>query len=168
MSPNTVNNALTHNVLTHTPLTLVARDDAGDIIGSPADTLRAAAGYLTTYGWHQGDLYADLTVPYPAADVTGAIRAVIYGHPTTDPVLDGRLGWHVDIALATLADTFTYPEADLRDDLTLLGWLDYAGHAVSTWNDDHNQTSDKVIIHLLITADQYDNHGRTQRRRYQR
>lgn len=152
MSANTVNDASTHNALT-----LVGRDGWGDIVSSPADILRAAAVYLTDHGWHQGDLYADLTVSCPAADVTGAIRAVVYGYPYPRPVLDGRLGWHVDMALATLADTFdpTDPE------IPLLSWLEYAGHAVSAWNDDLQQTRDNVVIALLIAADHYDAAPRT-------
>lgn len=154
----------TQELATAVSTMLLARDEAGDLTGTPADTLRAAAGYLTDYGWHQGDLYADLSVSCPPADVTGAIRAVVYGYPNDEPVLDGRLGWYVDIALATLAETFTFPENDLVDDLTLLSWLEYAGHAVSAWNDDRDQTADKVIVYMLITADQYDANDRTRTR----
>lgn len=156
MTANTVNITLTPNGFSDA-VTLVARDEYGDIVASPADILRVTAGYLTDHGWHQGDLYADLTVPCPAADVTGAIRAVVYGYPVTRPVLDGRLGWHVDMAIAALADTFD----DSDPEVPLLSWLDYAGHAVTAWNDDHNQTRDRVLVALLIAADHYDNCSRT-------
>jgi hypothetical protein len=141
MSADTVNATVTPN-----------GSDTPEVTGTPADTLRAAATYLADYGWHQGDLYADLTVSCPAADVTGAIRAVVYGYPNPATTLDGRLGWHVDMAIATLADSFDIPGPDL----TLLGWLEYAGHAVTAWNDDLNQNRDVVIATMQAAADQYD------------
>lgn len=137
--------------------TVLERDDHGDLTGTPADTLRVAATYLADYGWWQGDLYADLTISCPPADVPGAVRAVVYGYANDAPVLDGRLGWHVDIALGVLADHLDHLNTGQPDDgLTLLGWLDYAGHAVTAWNDDTGRTLDQVLTAMRAAADRYD------------
>lgn len=136
---------------------LLDRDSYGDLTGTPADTLRVAASYLEEHGWCQGDRYADLSTYCPPADIDGAVRAVVYGYPNDAPVLDGRLGWHVDIALGVLADHLDHLNTGQPDDgLTLLGWLDYAGHAVTAWNDDTGRTLDQVLAAMHAAADRYD------------
>lgn len=147
----------THPTTVTTVPAELERDGHGDLTGTPADTLRVAANYLADYGWCQGDLYADLTISCPPADIPGAIRAVVYGYPNDAPVLDGRLGWHVDIALGTLADHLDHLNTGHPDDgLALLGWLDYACHAVTAWNDEPDRTLDQVLAAMHAAADRYD------------
>ena len=131
-------------------------DDAGDVYGTPADTLRCAATYLTTHGWHQGDRFATPASgsPFPAASVDGAIRAAVYGYPNDAAELDGKPGWHVDIATAALADWLGL--ADIHDSQSLLTWLDDSTDAVAGWNDAPSRTLHQVLQALHDAANDYD------------
>jgi len=130
-------------------------DDVGDVYGTPADTLRCAATYLITHGWHQGDRFGtpDTGSPFPAASVDGAIRAAVYGYPNDAAELDGKPGWHVDIATAALADWLGL--ADIHDSQSLLTWLDDCADAVADWNDKPLRTLPQVLLALRDAADDY-------------
>ena len=128
----------------------------GDDYGTPADTLRCAATYLITHGWHQGDRFADTAAgnPFPPASADGAIRAAVYGHPNDTAELAGKPGWHVDIATAALADWLGL--ADILDSQNLLGWLDDSTDAVADWNDTPGRTLHQVLQALHDAAEDYD------------
>ncbi|MFB9448699.1 hypothetical protein Dvina_45085 [Dactylosporangium vinaceum] len=137
----------------------LARDDQGDadpmaidMHGTPADTLRCAAQYLDSYGWTQHDRYRNLGDLFPAADITGAIRTVVYGTPMLSDILTGVLGWHVDMAIATLADHLGLTTPDMH----LLGWLAYSSHAITCWNDETGRTAGQAVAALRAAADAYD------------
>jgi hypothetical protein len=129
--------------------------DPGDLYGTPADTLRCAAIYLSSYGWIQGDRFGRPDGHlFPPASADGAIRAVVYGYPNKDAELEGKLGWYVDRATAVLADWLGLN--DPLDADTLLVWLDRATDAVADWNDDLERRPDDVVRALQDAADDYD------------
>ncbi|MGI5236995.1 DUF6197 family protein [Dactylosporangium sp. CA-139066] len=138
-------------------LALAAQDQAAELVavdlyGTPADTLRCAAVYLDHHGWIQGERYRDPSALFPAADITGAVRAAVYGKPMPGDVLDGVLGWHVDMAIAALADHLGLTDTDMH----LLGWLAYSSHAVTCWNDETGRTATEAITAMRAAADAYD------------
>ncbi|WP_426506720.1 DUF6197 family protein [Dactylosporangium sp. McL0621] len=129
-----------------------------DLYGTPADTLRCAATYLEHHGWMPYGRYSDLTVPFPAADITGAVRAAVYGKAMPGDVLDGVLGWHVDMAIAALADHLGLNDPEMH----LLGWLAYSAHAITCWNDEIDRTAIEAVTAMRAAADAYDaTHHRT-------
>jgi hypothetical protein len=124
----------------------------GELLGTPADSLRVAATYIDAHGWAQGGLFNPDGGLFPAACVAGAIRVAVYGYPNSDPVLLGKLGWHVDMAMSALAD---YLGTADHDD-SLFDWLDKATNAVHTWNDQTVQDETEVVRTLREAANHYD------------
>ncbi len=116
---------------------------------SPATTLRGAALYLTRHGWTQDNYYADITQPFPAACVTGAIAMAAYGRTTPYPSHTNAPGVR-----------------DYRRAVdTLIDYLDSEGHPTDldsdvvmpfSWNDDPDRTAEQITATLRAAADDYD------------
>jgi len=128
---------------------------------TPADILRCAALYLSQRGWHQGDMFADATQPFPAACPQGAIRMAACGSPTTAYTIDTAR--RVDQAVAVLAGwlAWTYLD-DYRPELTAIHHGDQItlSEVVGDWNDDQDRTATDVIAALSGAADDWDRiHG---------
>ena len=115
---------------------------------SPATILRGAAQYLTAHGWTQGAYYADITQPFPAACVTGAIAMAAYGRTTPYPSHTNAPGVR-DYRRAVDA---------LADYLDLEGHYDPDSDIVLpfSWNDDPDRTAEQVISTLHAAAEQCD------------
>jgi Ser/Thr protein kinase RdoA (MazF antagonist) len=125
-------------------------DNEAEVAITPAVTLRAAALYLTRYGWIQGRYYARPAAPTltPAACALGAIGMAAYGQPLDEPQLDRHPNWpdfiRAEYALREYLDLIPY-----RDD-------DPAESSVHEWNDAPGRTVGEVIAALNAAADAWD------------
>lgn len=112
---------------------------------TPADTLRAAASYLQRHGWTYGTRY-ELPAPaatYPAADIIGALRIAVAGHPVGDSYTSPEQAQHVGRAIGVLArflDLHTVPAIEGIDD----------------WNDSVPASTGEVITALRDAARWYE------------
>jgi hypothetical protein len=113
---------------------------------TPADVLRGAALYVRRHGLHQGDMFANPDMPYPAACAQGAIKMAACGNPSTDYTV-GQAAL-VDDAIATLAD-----HLDAISDV----WHRICpGETVADWNDYAGRTADHVAAALTAAAERWD------------
>jgi hypothetical protein len=138
---------------THNPIHTNSTDTAPPPWITPADLLRGAALYLERHGWHQGDMFADLDQPFPAACATGAIRMAACG--TTNPSHTGSRAAEVTAAIKLLAfylEDNVYEPVDHRDLEDHWAYFNYVGD----WNDEKGQTAAAVIDVLRAAADHYD------------
>jgi hypothetical protein len=134
---------------TQNPTASAADTDDRSVV-TPATILRGAALYLTRHGWIQNDYYADITQPFPAACVTGAIAMAAYGRTTPYPshtnapgVRDYRRA--VDV-LTDYLDCEAHGPYDPDSDIVL----------PFSWNDATDRTAEQVISTLHAAAEQYD------------
>jgi hypothetical protein len=116
---------------------------------TPADILRGAARYLEIHGWHRRDYYATTTVPFPAADVAGAIGMAAHGGFHDVPCLDGPNVRDYTRAYAYLT-TYLVDQGAIADD------PDRGPMNVDWWNDQPTQTAGNVAATLRAAADEYD------------
>jgi len=128
---------------------------------TPADILRCAALYLSQRGWHQGDMFADPTQPFPAACAQGAIRMAVCGSPTI--AYTRETAHRVDQAVAVLATwlAFTYLD-ESRPEFTAIHHGDptTVTEIVGDWNDEADRTATEVFAALSGAADDWDRiHG---------
>jgi hypothetical protein len=131
---------------------------------TPAQTLRAAAGYLLHYGWYQGDLFADLDqvesgeLTTPAACALGAIDMAVRGTPVTGEWTVADVDEH-DQALAVLAD-YLILHLGVSDPhvYEVLGTdpTSTLERAVADWNDAPERICSHVMAALYGAADEWD------------
>jgi hypothetical protein len=119
---------------------------------SPAEVLRFAALYVQRHGFHQGDMFASLTTPTPAACAQGAVKMVICGNPHAPYTLDDAALF--DETLRVLAGHI---------DGEYLGWaiepdgVPAEPHVlVAEWNDESGRTAEELVTALTGAAAEYD------------
>lgn len=128
-----------------------AENSLQELTGTPADTLRVAAGYLDEHGWTRCRFFDNDEEPQPAACLVGAVRYAVYGYPNAELSLDRPLGHHVDKALYVLAG---FLGVDVLDGLE--PWLDCTADAVQAWNDRPGRTAEQVTQAMREAADVYE------------
>ena len=130
---------------------------------TPAATLRAAASYLSRYGWVQGCLYDPSAMVFtPAACLVGALGMVCYGGPVDAPALNHEdPGWQdFDEALTFLDDylsshrygTNAYAFNDAKG-RTVEQVLAVLAEAAEAW--DHAQAAPDEVWPLWLACDCY-------------
>jgi hypothetical protein len=119
---------------------------------SPADVLRCAALYVQRHGFHQGDMFADLTTSTPAACAQGAVKMAICGNPHASYTRHDAV---------LFDETMTVLAGHLDPDFDSWG-LDIFGEpaepqsVVADWNDEDGRTIDQLVTALTEAADDYD------------
>ena len=111
---------------THNPPT-----EATEGVTTPADLLRGAALYIARHGFHQDDMFANLTQLAPAACAMGAIRMAACGSATAA---------YTDSQAALANATIGHLAEHIR--LTAAPW--YSGDSdfvVADWNDEPTRTA---------------------------
>jgi hypothetical protein len=122
-------------------------DDTLPVV-NPADILRGAARYLELHGWHRRDYYATTSMPFPAADVAGAIGMAAHGGFHDVPSLEGP-NLHDFQTAYTCLTTYLIDQGKITEGNDRV-------QNVSWWNDDPWQTVENVTATLRAAADEYD------------
>lgn len=119
---------------------------AAEVYLTPADVLRGAALYIARHGFHQDDMFANLTQFAPPACAMGAIRMAACGSATV-PYTIGQ---------ASLVDaTITH----LAEYILTSGNRWYSSgpdFTVADWNDEPARTAEHVIATLRAAAERWD------------
>jgi hypothetical protein len=138
-------------------------DDTTEVV-TPATTLRAAAHYLSVYGWTQSLYYSDKKIAFPPACADGAIGMAALGGVTACPGREGDNPNFRDYNRAFhyftgyLHQSGWKPPCDPWCGIEPGDCLCDNDHdeIVFAWNDDDTRTADEVIAALNAAADEYD------------
>ncbi len=134
---------------THNP----SVDVTAVVDSTPADVLRGAALYLRRHGFHQGDMFASLTILTPAACAQGAVKMAICGDPQASYTLDQVALF--DLTMIVLAEHVGM-SYDRNTELFELFPAKDPGDWVADWNDDSRRTAEQVITAMTTAADDWD------------
>jgi hypothetical protein len=130
------------------------QNQARDLDLSPAELLRGAAVYVARHGFHQGDMFAADTDPFPAACAQGAVKMAICGRPYAAYTREqGLLFDRAMNALVAYLDTRfnLLPVDDENTD-------EFADpfQTVADWNDETGRTAAQLVTALNGAADEWE------------
>ncbi len=135
--------------------TLYQAGDLPDVEYTPAEVLRCAAAYVAAHGFHQGDMFATTTNPFPAACAQGAVKMAILGHTFGEYTTEqGRLFDRTMTALVAYLDT-RFNLLPVDDDEEPDEYAD-PFQIVADWNDEPGRTSHQLVTALLRAADEWE------------
>jgi len=136
-----------------------------DPSGTPADTLRVAAGYLLNFGWYQGDLFdwdaldeiEDASALTPPACALGAIRVAAVGSLDDLDWSPEQVDRHA-AAVAALADfLILYYGVESPDVVDVLdSGMACLDQVVIDWNDDTRRIGSHVMAALHGAAEAWE------------
>jgi hypothetical protein len=115
--------------------------------------LRAAARYISVYGWNQGGMFAEDGDLYPPACAMGAIRFAVTGDALPfdeDALDDGRSDIYVNAVDALCGYLLNTGAIRLTDDMF------EPFDVVAEWNDDRTRNVSQVLAALTGASRDWD------------